>query len=870
MQHYFPHTVCSAGGQQVTTFSYDGAVIQDDTIAVSGIYNIVASGGQGGNSSAHDGGLAASSGGDIYLQAGAVLEIVVGGAGGNNTSTNGAGGGGGSFVIEINNGSAAVNTIEEIAGGGGGAGFLGAGGTGITGEDGMKGGGASGGDGGALGAAGAGGSGSGGGGGGGFKGGTGGGVRTAGSGGTAPGTDFAGGSGAFGGLLGSDGGFGGGGGGGYNAGGGGGGFGGGGGGGGAVINNGGGGGGSYFNPHATDSTGSDGVHSGNGVVTVNLAAGPKTFSYDGVIQYDTITATGTYDIVAAGGQGGNETTFDKPGGLGGSSGGNVFLQAGAVLEIVVGGVGSDVGSLNGAGGGGGSFVIEINNGSGTVDINEVIAGGGGGAGLLGAGGIGVKAPTGGHGGGTSSGAGGVNGAAGSGGFAGGGGGGFQGGNGGSKSGTGGVGIAGGTDFAGGSGGADGGSSGGFGGGGGGGYSGGGGGGGWGGGGGGGRNGSSGGGGGGSYVNSTIGVTKSAGVNSGAGFVTITPVCYCLGTRIRTVRGEIAVEDLAIGDLVVTAAGRARPVQWIGRRWIDLTRHADPARARPIRIAAGAFPGGVPHRDLLVSPDHAVVFDGMLIPAKLLANGASIAADTACRDVTYFHVELASHDILLAEGLAAESYLDTGNRDMFEDAGFENAAPAIVLHPDFGTGQQARVSRSCLPFADRPDQIEPVWRALVDRARALGWAVPRPAVADDPDLHVRIGTRRIDPVAVGDGRYTFVLPAGGAQVTLASRAARPSEARPWIADDRLLGAMVRRLVFRNGNDMRDVAMDDPALRQGWWAVESDAGRPCRWTSGEAMLPFSGAGVLEVELSAAMLYPAEHTAAAVGAPPERAAA
>ena len=589
-----------------------------------------------------------------------------------------------------------------------------------------------------------------------------------------------------------------------------------------------------------------------------------TFNYDGsVIQFDTITTSGKYDILASGGQGGSSS--NDAGGLAASSGGDIFLQAGAVLEIVVGGAGANsIG--NGAGGGGGSFVIEINDGSGPVDINEVIAGGGGGAGLHGVGETGLTGPTGGFGNGLSSGAGGFNGAAGTGGRAGGGGGGFAGGNGGSSSGTGDSGTAGGNNFTGGVGGANGGSGGGFGGGGGGGFSGGGGGGGYGGGGGGGRLGSSGGGGGGSHVNPlATNVTQSAGVRSGNGVVDITPLCFCLGTRIQTVRGEIAVEDLAIGDYALTASGKARPVQWIGRRRIDLTRHADPSRARPVRIAAGGFPGGLPHRDLLVSPDHAVVFDGTLIPAKLLVNGASIAADTVCREVTYFHVELAGHDILLAEGLAAESYLDTGNRGMFE-----NGDQPMLLHPDFGTGQQARVSRSCLPFADRPDQVEPVWRALAERAEALGWALPRPVLTDDPDLHVLVGTRRIDPVAVRNGRYTFVLPPGGAPVTLASRAARPTEARPWVADDRRLGAMVRRLVHRSGDDMRDLAMDALTLEQGWWAVELDAGRPCRWTSGRAMLPFLGAGVLEVEVSGTIQYPAVHAVPAVAAQPERAAA
>jgi len=157
-----------------------------------------------------------------------------------------------------------------------------------------------------------------------------------------------------------------------------------------------------------------------------------------------------------------------------------------------------------------------------------------------------------------------------------------------------------------------------------------------------------------------------------------------------------------------------------------------------------------------------------------------------------------------------------------------------------------------------------------RAEALGWTLPRPMRTDDPDLHVRVGTRRINPVAVRDGRCTFVLPPCGTPITLASCAARPSEARPWIADDRLLRAMVRRLVHRSGDGMRDVAMDDPALQQGWWAVENDAGWPCRWTTGAAMLPFPSAGVLEVELSAAMLYPAAPTVPVMAAPSERAAA
>ena len=114
---------------------------------------------------------------------------------------------------------------------------------------------------------------------------------------------------------------------------------------------------------------------------------------------------------------------------------------------------------------------------------------------------------------------------------------------------------------------------------------------------------------------------------------------------------------------LTRAG-CQPIVWIGRRDVDLVGHADPESARPIRIAAGAFAENQPARDLLLSPDHAVFADGVLIPVKHLVNGTTIRQIDVER-VTYFHIELARHDIIFAEGLAAESYLDTGNRATFD-------------------------------------------------------------------------------------------------------------------------------------------------------------------------------------------------------------
>jgi hypothetical protein len=164
---------------------------------------------------------------------------------------------------------------------------------------------------------------------------------------------------------------------------------------------------------------------------------------------------------------------------------------------------------------------------------------------------------------------------------------------------------------------------------------------------------------------TTGGTLQA-ISDGNGGVEIV-VCYQAGTHILTPRGEVAVEDQREGDLVTTFSGRGpihKPITWIGQMRESLDGHPDPEKAAPVRIRVGAVAENVPHRDLLVSPDHAICLDGVLIPAKELVNGVTITQELDFGEVQYFHIELEQHDIVLAEGLTAESYLDTGNRDAF--------------------------------------------------------------------------------------------------------------------------------------------------------------------------------------------------------------
>lgn len=162
-------------------------------------------------------------------------------------------------------------------------------------------------------------------------------------------------------------------------------------------------------------------------------------------------------------------------------------------------------------------------------------------------------------------------------------------------------------------------------------------------------------------------------SDGAGGTLIGVVCYARGTRLRTADGERPVEQLQPGDTVTTLSGVEAAIRWVGRRRVDIARHPAPDSVRPVRIAAHAFADGLPRRDLLVSPEHALFVDGALIPARSLLNGSTVTQD-APAGVEYFHVELDRHDVLFAEGLPAESYLDTGNRTMFANA------PVTALHP----------------------------------------------------------------------------------------------------------------------------------------------------------------------------------------------
>lgn len=137
-------------------------------------------------------------------------------------------------------------------------------------------------------------------------------------------------------------------------------------------------------------------------------------------------------------------------------------------------------------------------------------------------------------------------------------------------------------------------------------------------------------------------------------------CFLPGTRIQIPGGEVEVEKLCEGDLVRTSSGQACAVKqifsWRVERGPYNSWDADIA---PVKIARSALAPNVPHRDLYVSPEHAIYMDGALVSARLLVNGRSIVRceKHEADELNYFHIELEDHQVIFAEGAPVESFLD---------------------------------------------------------------------------------------------------------------------------------------------------------------------------------------------------------------------
>ncbi|HZU88697.1 MAG TPA: Hint domain-containing protein [Stellaceae bacterium] len=208
-------------------------------------------------------------------------------------------------------------------------------------------------------------------------------------------------------------------------------------------------------------------------------------------------------------------------------------------------------------------------------------------------------------------------------------------------------------------------------------------------------------------------------------------CFLKGTVIQTVDGNKKIEDLAVGDLLPTGFGGICPIQWIGRY---LFKKSDSTKAwvkdvLPVRVARSAFGPDVPHADLYVTKAHSLLIDGVLVPAGSLINGTTITLwDARGRDeLEFFHIKLARHDVICAEGAPCETLLDVDERavnfaEYFRQYGPPPAREArcAPLLDYFGRRNQikSRFRSAMSPWLDRRQKFDIIRDRLEERGIAL--------------------------------------------------------------------------------------------------------------------------------------------------------
>lgn len=274
-------------------------------------------------------------------------------------------------------------------------------------------------------------------------------------------------------------------------------------------------------------------------------------------------------------------------------------------------------------------------------------------------------------------------------------------------------------------------------------------------------------------------------SDGAGGLLIADTaCFAARTRILTQDGEIPVERLGAGDLIILADGTTAPVTFIGHRLFNLARHPRPEAVRPVRITAGALADGVPCRDLILSPDHALLLDGVLVQAKDLLDGVIITQDFSIPEIRYYHVELPTHGILLAEGAPAESYLDTGHRGIFD-----NADEPLILHPDLM--QMRREAESIAPLCTDGPQLAAIRARLHQRKLQTGLAVEINAA-----IRAYANGTALTPSVNRPDQLSFHLPPGTRRLTLQTPVFIPADFDPASTDRRRLGLAIRNILADN--------------------------------------------------------------------------
>ena len=208
-------------------------------------------------------------------------------------------------------------------------------------------------------------------------------------------------------------------------------------------------------------------------------------------------------------------------------------------------------------------------------------------------------------------------------------------------------------------------------------------------------------------------------------------CFLKGTIIRTADGDRRIEDLSVGDLLPTVFGGLSPIQWIGRYSL---KKSDPTKAwvkdvLPVRIARSALGHDMPHADLTVTKAHSLLIDGVLVTAGSLINGTTITLYDASEhnELEFFHITLARHDVIYAEGVPCETLLN-GDVNRVEFTGYlrqdglltsQDAPCAPLLSFNGGRSEiKSRFRSAISPWIDRRQKLDIIRDELEERGIAV--------------------------------------------------------------------------------------------------------------------------------------------------------
>ncbi|MCG4256211.1 Hint domain-containing protein [Acetobacter senegalensis] len=335
-------------------------------------------------------------------------------------------------------------------------------------------------------------------------------------------------------------------------------------------------------------------------------------------------------------------------------------------------------------------------------------------------------------------------------------------------------------------------------------------------------------------------------------------CFLAGSMILTSEGEVAVEDIQIGDEIIAFDWRnkkdvTRSVVWVGKAHVNV-RHGlpDDEAGWPVRVLKDAIADGVPYKDMLITSEHCLFFKDRFVPVRMLVNGVSIFYDKSISSYDYYHVETEQHSVITADGMLTESYLDTGNRSSFRQEGKIATLRGAVKSWVDDAGAPLGVERSF---------VEPLFRALEWREDKVS-VKQAPAdleLTSDPDLHLVTDTGAVvRPMRKTAHEYSFMLPPSTQSVRIVSRASRPSDViGPFVDDRRYMGVAVGEVRLFCAKQQFDITSHLTAEKPAGW--HADMGWDgVAWTSGNAELPLGDhlsngkMGILSITVRAAGPY------------------